>query len=266
MKLFNLLLALPLLALSNIAVASTYEEALDAIYAYVLYDFDASVWGDGQGYVGAGCEGTFRSNKRCTLNEFINFIQFGEASENPTYFDLPADFYLAAGTLTQIADVFLQKIVTWEKIWGRIVPGRTSEQGLRHDMAHTLQLTLDKAKALGLRYEHRLKDLNIVMDMIVKHSRARVHTNIIKHLGSTVKEVILETVDVNEKLLSGEKWPEIQWERMLESYPALKDPNSGLSKKVVQSLEDFYSFDTGKYSAEKLRRTGEVARSCLRLS
>jgi hypothetical protein len=265
MKLFNTLVALPLLTLGLPALASTVEEALDHLYAYVLHDFDGQVFGPGKGHVGAGCIGSTRSSKRCTINEFVNFVQTGTASENPAYFNLPPDYAITGDVAIYITEALVEKVGTWTKQYGRIVPGVNSDRGLRSAMADTVQLTIARAKSTGVAYEGRVKDLNLIMGFIVKHFRAKTSTDVLAYLQDKVRDVTWRT-RVGTGLLNSKTWVEIQWDRMLELYPTLADPNSALSKKVRDAIKAFYEEDENERTAAtlSLRVSANVRGGCLR--
>jgi hypothetical protein len=46
----------------------------------------------------------------CTFNEFINFIELGEAGSSPTHYTLDETYYLTAGTLYALGDAFRSAI------------------------------------------------------------------------------------------------------------------------------------------------------------
>ncbi|KAH7349394.1 hypothetical protein B0T11DRAFT_358293 [Plectosphaerella cucumerina] len=265
MKLFNTLVALPLLTLGLPALASTVEEALDHLYAYVLHDFDGQVFGPGKGHVGAGCIGSTRSSKRCTINEFVNFVQTGTASENPSYYNLPPDYIITADVAVYVTEALAAKVGTWTKQYGRIVPGVKSDRGLRSAMTDTVKLTIARAKSTGVAYEQRVDDLNLIMGFIVMHFRAKISTDVLEYLKDKVRSVTWRT-RVGTGLLDGQTWVEIQWDRMLELYPTLADPNSALSKEVRDVIKTFYEEDEEERTAAtlSLRASANVKAGCLR--
>jgi hypothetical protein len=262
MKIFNIILGF---VLSSGCVASTLEEAYEKIYIYALYDLDVSVWGVGKGYVATGCAVQSRSDKKCTFNEFVNYIQTGKATDTPSYYELPSGFYFTFGSIAQIADALNSIVDKWEDAPGRIISGRKTLTGLRKDMARTLQLTVDKAKTIGYRYTTRVEELKRIMDGMILFQSSRYHSNMIDWLKGTVSNLEWEV-----KLTKGNlptvpiEIVQIDWNIMVRKYPSLLDPSSKLSQALTNELNEFYKHDLNSNERDAMRMKSEISRVCLR--
>ncbi|UNI18136.1 hypothetical protein JDV02_004425 [Purpureocillium takamizusanense] len=84
-----------------------------------------------------------------------------------------------------------------------------------------------------------------------------LHSNIRKELVARVKDVVWQTVQKESDYVA-KPWQEIEWEKTVEKYPDMKDPNSKLFREVTDALDKFYQ---DKANAKDLTSKQKVERS-----
>ncbi|WYZ45605.1 hypothetical protein EsH8_VIII_000921 [Colletotrichum jinshuiense] len=262
MKLLSnpLLALLPLLTLFGPCLAAESEGALERVYLFALYDFEATVWGVGKGYIATKCRGTVLPDKRCNLNEFINFLEFGTAANSPSYYDLASDFYLTAGSLQQIVQALSDIVDRWgDDVWGRAVTGRKSFVGLWNDVGQAFARTSARAADLGRSVGREMGNAKLVLGEVSRARAGPVNARMFTTLRNNIQDIVFASV---ERSVAWNKWQEIDWERTIRLNPTLMDPNSDASKVLFNTVNNFYTLPENARALTINTKVGDTLRTC----
>lgn len=208
------------------------------LYYYTVYELDVAVWGVHNGYIATGCIGNGKDNS-CTFNEFVNFIAFGEAANSPSYYDMASGYALAPGDIMVIVGTLRDKFSTVPAAFERLVRGRRSPIGVWNDMGFAIEKGAIEGAAKDIDITRHLKNAHLVAGAISEVRASILNSAVRKQLVERVKSAVWQTVE-KESQYVGKPWQEIEWEKTVEKYPEMKDPNSQLFKDVTEALDDFY--------------------------
>ena len=253
---------LPVLAALVAPVVVCADDASDPVapfemlYYWTVYDLDVAVWGVHNGYIATNCLGSGKG-KRCSFNEFVNFIVLGDASDKPSYYDMSSDYAMAPGDVMVIVGTLEDKLKTPAAAFDRLVRGRRSAVGVWNDLGFAVDKGSVEGAAKDIGVDRLLKNARTVLGAVSEVRASILHSNIRAQLVARVKDVVWQTVQ-RESAFVGKPWQEIEWEKTVEKYPDMKDPNSRLFKEVTEALDKFYQ---DKTNAKDLTIKQKVERS-----
>ncbi|KAH0430183.1 hypothetical protein CcaCcLH18_07998 [Colletotrichum camelliae] len=245
------IVALMLLAFAAPVFALTFVEAYDRVYAYMIYDMDVTVWGPGKGYIAPKCMGS-RSDQSCTFNEFINFVEFGEAASSPTYYTLDGTYYLTPSTIYTIGDALRGAIKsesgqTW---WDGLFPSRKSYTGIWNDFGFVIDQSTSVAPQRDIPIGRHLESVEMVLGAVSQSRAAQLNSKTLSLLSSNVKDIIWQIVE-KESAFVDNKWNEIDWDATIKKYPDMSKPNSDLFKKVTAELRTLHGNNAAEVTVRR---------------
>ncbi|KAK2728198.1 hypothetical protein CKAH01_11192 [Colletotrichum kahawae] len=243
--------ALMLLAFAAPAFALTFVEAYDRVYAYMIYDMDVTVWGPGKGYIAPKCMGS-RSDQSCTFNEFINFVEFGEAASSPTYYTLDGTYYLTPSTIYTIGDALrgVIKSESGQTWWHGLFPSRKSHTGIWNDFGFVIDQSTSVAPQRDIPIGRHLENVEMVLGAVSQSRAAQLNSKTLGLLSSNVKDVIWQIVE-KESAFVDNKWNEIDWDATIKKYPDMSKPNSDLFKKVTAELRTLHGNNAAEVTVRR---------------
>ncbi|KPM44470.1 hypothetical protein AK830_g2092 [Neonectria ditissima] len=240
--LFTLALAVP-------SFAATLVDGYDRVYFYVIYDLDVTVWGPGKGYVAPKCLGS-RSDKSCTFDEFINFIEFGEASSSPSYYTLDSGYTLTIGTVVTSGAALLDAFTDFKTFWENLIPERASQLGIWNDLGFVVDQATSVAPQRDIPIARHLKNAEMMLGAVSQARSAQLNSKTFSLLTSNVKDVIWQIVE-KESSFVPDKWKEINWDETIKKYPDMSDPSSTLFKKVTAELRTLHGNNAVELSVRR---------------
>lgn len=242
MKLLNFLLGLLAVLPSTFASEGDDEQAvaLDIVSAYVFYDMDVDIWGVYNGYIASKCTGSGK-NKRCTFDEFVNFVVFGTAASKPSYYDLPSGYSLSSGDVLMLTNFIREKLKEAHKEvkakYDRISEGRKTSVGIWSDLGYAL----NKDKVVGadkhIDLDQRLRNIHMMMGAVSLHRSKIFRAGTLDKMKESVKDVKWQ---ISERQSQGQKWREINWEETVRKNPDMANPKSDLFRAVTEELNTIY--------------------------
>ncbi|KAJ0328215.1 hypothetical protein COL922a_013316 [Colletotrichum nupharicola] len=194
------------------------------LYFYTVYELDVEVFGVGKGYIALGCRGTGTGN-RCIYNKFVSYIETGNATPTPTIYDIKSKWEF---TLNSITDIMTPT---------RLRDGRKTYVGVWTDLGYAVE----KGRIVGVTNDisitRHLANINGVLASVAEYRRGDANTKLMDHLKGRVTDVVWETVNREAEYRTNYNWQEIEWEKTIQSNPAMKDPTRELFKEVTYQLE-----------------------------
>ncbi|KAF4906589.1 hypothetical protein CGCF415_v007961 [Colletotrichum fructicola] len=229
---------------SQICAESDYTliDAADMLYFYTVYELDVEVFGVGKGYIALGCRGTGTGN-RCTYNEFVSYIETRSATPTPTIYDIKSKWEFTLNSITDIMTATFEWRSTSinepkkDDRFRRLRDGRKTYVGVWTDLGYAVE----KGRIVGVTNDisitRRLANINGVLASVAEYRRGDANTKLMDHLKGRVTDVVWETVNREAEYRTNYNWQEIEWEKTIQSNPAMKDPTSELFKEVTYQLE-----------------------------
>lgn len=240
-------LARPCLSLEEV-------EAARVLYYYVAYDLDVQVWGPGKGYLAPDCKGVVISDGRCTLDEFANFISFGEASTEPSYYDLSSDVSLYPGDTAAIVNALLKIKEVREEVF---VKGRRSPIGIFEDLAQIVDKDYKRAGSQNQRIKRHMGNIEKALGGLRIYQAAKLESGLVERLKSYQKDVVWKIVQ-EESDYRKKSWNKIDWRATVQANPDLAYAQSTLYKNTVKALKGFEQLEgtlTERHMAYKAANT-----------
>ncbi|KAF4958412.1 hypothetical protein FSARC_11029 [Fusarium sarcochroum] len=213
----------------------TYVEAYDRVFAFVLYDLDVTVWGPGKGYIAPKCRGS-RSDESCTFDEFINFVEFGEAASSPSYYELDGSYQLTTSTIVALADAIMR--LSGGKFIDNVFETKSSELRIWNDYGFVIDGSQTVAPQRDISISRHLKNLEMVLGAVSLSRGAALNMESLATLRNNMKTVIWQVTEKESDFIK-RKWTEIDWDETVKKYPEMKDPNSVMFKEITDQLQDF---------------------------
>ena len=261
MKVLTALLGV--LALIQPCFSSEAAEAAEILYFYTVYDLDVKVWGPGHGYVAPDCEGKSLPDGECTLNEFINFIRFGDASSGESYYDLEGGFQFVPGAVAAIVIALRDIVQNWDFVVGNVVKNRKTAVGLWDDLAQIIDADHERAKKRNIGVTRHLTNAATVLGAAVDFRQAALSENFIDHMKSQVKDVIWKTVNKESDYIKA-GYNKLKWQATVEANPDLKDPKTDMYKNVIKAVKGFDQLDGTMHDKTMAINAANSFRTCLR--
>ncbi|KAH7140390.1 hypothetical protein B0J13DRAFT_637920 [Dactylonectria estremocensis] len=231
------------------SLATTIVEAYDRIYAYVVYDLDTTVWGVGKRYIAPKCLGS-RADKSCTFNEFINFIEIGEASPTPAYYTLDGTYYFTPSTLVALSTALRDALKNPQPWWENLVSSRKSHTGIWNDLGFVVDQASSVAPQRDVEIGRHLQNAEMVMGAISLSRSSAINTKTLAELRTNVKNVLWE-ITQKETVYLQNKWDEVDWDKMVKKWPDLTNPSSTLFKDVTKQLRTIHSNNAGEMTVKR---------------
>ncbi|KAF7550316.1 hypothetical protein G7Z17_g5811 [Cylindrodendrum hubeiense] len=254
----NLFLALITSALVAPSFAASITEGYDRVYYYVVYDLDVTAWGLGKGYLAPDCRGS-RSDKSCNFDEFINFIEFGEASDSPSYYDLESNFELTPGTVIVTGAAIVDAIQDPHTFYDNLMPGRQSALGIWNDLGYVVDQGISVSAQRDISISRHLKNAEMVLGAVSQSRSALLNSKTLSQLSSNVKDVVWQIVEKESQYVEN-KWNEINWDETIKAHPDMSNPKSTLFKAVTKELQTTYGSNAVEMSVK--RKVLEMVHLC----
>ncbi|KAI6784763.1 uncharacterized protein J7T54_007856 [Emericellopsis cladophorae] len=213
-------------------------EAARVIYFYTVYDLDVEVWGQGNGYIAPECKGVVIPDGRCTFDEFVNFVDTGEASTNPKYHDLTNSFSFLPGDINAMVlalDALDAKI---EDVTDKVVRGRRSAVGIWDDLATIVDKDHARAEARNINTRRHFTNLKEALTGVTAHTSAHLEMGTLDRMRSYRKDVIWKIVN-RESEYRKAGWQKIDWQATIAANPDLAYADSNLYQNTAKALKGF---------------------------
>lgn len=216
-------------------------EAARVLYYFSVYDLDVAVYGQGRGNISPDCKGIVLPGGQCTFDEFVNFIAFGEASTEPSYYDLssgfsfyPADIAAMVAALSAVEDGGAQ-------MYERTVKGRRTPVGIFDDLAIIVDRDHERAQSRNIGITRHLTNLKEAMIGLRAYSEAKLQGDLATRMENYNKEVIWKLID-RESEYRKAGWHKIDWKATVAANPDLAYASTDLYKNTVKALKGFDDF------------------------
>ncbi|KAM0425619.1 hypothetical protein ACHAPT_009151 [Fusarium lateritium] len=227
-----------LLALLQPCLATIEEtEAARLLYYYMCYDLDAEVWGQGKGYLAQECKGTVRKDKRCTLDEFVNYVVNGEPSTKPSYYVFESDFTFYIGDVNAIVDGLINVKEMSEGRLPRVLRGQRNALRLFDDLAVINDRNYQRAQKKNIFIRRHWTNLLEAMGGLKLYLSAQTEGNFAARM-SKFNDLTIKIVNREDKYTK-QKWQRVDWEATVMANPDLSDPTSNTYKNTVKYLKGY---------------------------
>lgn len=261
MRLFSVLLGCA--ALLQPCFAIDEVEAARVLYYYTVYDLDVEVYGQGSGHVATGCKGVVLPDKRCTLDEFVNFIDLGEASTNPKYYDLSSSFSFLPGDINAIVAALMKIDELGDNYVEKIVKGRRTTLGVFDDLAKIVDKNHQRAESRNIGIRRHMTNLQEVLGGLRVYQSAKMEGGLAERMRNYKKDVVWKIVQRESEYRSA-KWNKIDWRATVEANPDLRYPSSNLYKDTVSVLKGYDKLDGNMAERSIARRTADTFNGCFK--
>lgn len=236
MRIFVLLCAIT--AFIKPCLALEPADAARIIYYFTCYDFDATVWGQGRGYLAPKCSGTQLANKKCTFDEFVNYLFTGNPSNGNSYYDTSSDFSLFTGDVAAMATALKAAGPLRDLKMERLLENRQTAIGLFDDLAKIMGLDQERAKIRGIGGTRHLSNIKLALGGFRLHMSAHLEGSLTERLQRWNEKVIWKIVE-RESTYAEYKWKRVDWEATVMANPDLSSPNSVTYRNIVKALVGF---------------------------
>ncbi|KAM7214359.1 hypothetical protein V8F06_010275 [Rhypophila decipiens] len=194
----------------------------------------------GNTYTAPGYNGN-RPNGGCNFNEYINYLVNGKATETPFHYELESAFSLQIGTVMQLVDALLATIkVSGEvsQLKNQITPRRITWKSTFRSLGKVFEQQMEKGRKAGKNVALHASQLEMVMGGLSLHSKGLLQKGGLEHFKANMRDVVWQTVRQDE-LRYKVRIDMVDWDSMVARYPDLKDPTSGLYKRVNVQLWNY---------------------------
>ncbi|KFY18263.1 hypothetical protein V492_00029 [Pseudogymnoascus sp. VKM F-4246] len=234
MKIIQLLLSIA--TLLQLCCALEEVEAARIVYYYASYDLDFTVNGQGKGFISPDSKGSEYADKRCSFDEFVNYIFLKKASKTPEYYQLETGFYFIAADIAAINDALksLKTSLDIGEAENRVIRGRRSPVGIFDDLAKILDTNHNRAERRNIGITRHLTNIEGALGGLRISQRALLEGGLVEHLKS-YKDVVWKIVE-RESDYRSSPWNSIDWKATVYAYPDLAQANSKLFKNAVKAI------------------------------
>ncbi|KAH7361585.1 hypothetical protein B0T11DRAFT_297148 [Plectosphaerella cucumerina] len=247
--------------LRPVRAETTALHAAILLHVYVNYDFDIAVNGVGKNTIAQWCRGS-GENKRCTFDEFVNYIQSGAATASPSYFEYSSGFSFFTGDVAAIIDA-LRRIATYQGEDYRVerfVKGRKSAIGIFHDLSRIADANFKAADNKGMQYGVRRQNIKESLRAVSYYASVSAQEGIVDRIKA-INGILLKTSERSHEYAKGRN-NRIDWREIVNANPDLKDRNSELYKTVASTIRGQTNERASMYTQSVANNVAAVLASC----
>ncbi|KAH8178521.1 hypothetical protein LIA77_00040 [Sarocladium implicatum] len=236
-----LLPLLSLLALIPRCVAEISEvDASLMLWYYTSYDLDFEVQGRNR-TIARGCKGSGTDNK-CDFNEFLNYIQTGEATTEPKYYEVTSDFSFYVGDVAAIITA-LRMIAKGDAVqFELIMKGVKTAVGLSRNLAKIADKSYKAAQEKKKDISRAKNNMKVALSAVAHHAQVQGETAMILGLKG-VKDLTVKTKKRTSQMVEKAS-DRIDWRATVEAHKDLAKRGTQLFKDTASAIRNVHKTDT----------------------